>query len=229
MVDGRRQFKEDPPLLSRATVPDELRALIPDLVERYRRTLVYDRRQLLARFKFVDMARKVVGVGSVGTRAWAILMQGRDTDDLLLLQAKEAGPSVLEPYLGKSAFRHPGQRVVEGQRFMQAFSDIFLGWGDGLDTSVHYYLRQLRDMKGGVDADNLQPDGIEAYAQLCGVTLARAHARGGDSIGIAAYLGSSETFDRAVVAFAEQYVEQNESDYALMTAAIADGTLPVAP
>lgn len=228
VVNGRRQFKEDPPLLSRAMVSEDAWQHLPGLVDRYRRTLAHDRRQLLGRYELLDIARKVVGVGSVGTNAWALLMQGRDESDLLLLQAKQASASVLEPYVGRSQFRHPGQRVVEGQRFMQAFSDIFLGWGDGLDASLHYYLRQLRDMKGGVDADNLQPDGIEGYAQLCGITLARAHARGGDAITIASYLGTSDTFDRAVVAFAEQYAEQNAADHARMIEAINDGRLSVA-
>jgi uncharacterized protein (DUF2252 family) len=228
VVDGRRQFLEDPPLLSRAVVTDEAKAMLPGLLDRYRRTLAQDRRHLLDRYSLLDVAHKVVGVGSVGTRAWALLFQGRDADDLLLLQAKEASTSVLEPYLGRSAFRHPGQRVVEGQRFMQAASDIFLGWADGVDPSFRYYVRQLRDMKGGVDADNLQPDAIDGYAYVCGKALARAHARGGDAIAIAAYLGTSDTFDRAVVSFAEQYADQNESDYGQMMSAIADGTLPVA-
>jgi uncharacterized protein (DUF2252 family) len=228
VVDGRRQFREDPPLLSRAVVPDEARALLPQVLTRYRRTLANDRRQLLDRYTLVDIALKVVGVGSVGTRAWALLLQGRDEDDLLLLQAKEASASVLEPYLGRSTFRHSGQRVVEGQRFMQAASDIFLGWANGIDESVHYYIRQLRDMKGGVDADNIEPAGAVAYGRLCGQTLARAHARGGDAIAIAAYLGTSDTFDRALLTFAEQYSDQNEADYDQMMAAIKDGTLPVA-
>ncbi|HVQ88502.1 MAG TPA: DUF2252 domain-containing protein [Actinomycetes bacterium] len=226
LVDGRRQFREDPPLLSREVVPDEAREMLPAVIDRYRRTLAHDRRHLLDRYSMVDVAHKVVGVGSVGTRAWVLLMQGRDDSDLLLLQAKEAATSVLEPYLGRSAFRHPGQRVVEGQRFMQAASDIFLGWADGVDESYKYYIRQLRDMKGGIDADNLQPGGITAYAQICGQTLARAHARGGDAIAIASYLGKSDSFDRALVEFAELYTEQNESDYSQMMLAIKDGTLP---
>jgi hypothetical protein len=229
VVDGGRQFKEDPPLLSRAMVTDEAREALPRLLQKYRRTMVHDRRHLLDRFQLVDIARKVVGVGSVGTQAWALLLEGRDDKDLLMLQAKEAGTSVLEPYLGRSTFRHPGQRVVEGQRFMQAFSDIFLGWTDGIDGSLKYYLRQLRDMKGGIDADSIDPEGAENYARLCGVTLARAHARGGDPIMLAAYLGKSDAFDRALLEFGELYAEQNESDYGQMMAAITDGTLPVAP
>jgi uncharacterized protein (DUF2252 family) len=228
VVDGRRQFREDPPLLSRAAVSDEVRGMLDQVIDRYRRTLSYDRRHLLDRYTMLDVAFKVVGVGSVGTRAAALLFQGRDEEDLLLLQAKQASVSVLEQYLGRSAFRHAGQRVVEGQRFTQAASDIFLGWANGVDESIHYYIRQLRDMKGGVDADNIQPFAIEPYAKICGRAVARAHARGGDAIAIAAYLGNSDSFDKAMLSFAEQYAEQNESDYAAMMSAIKDGTLPVA-
>jgi hypothetical protein len=172
------------------------------------------------------MARKVVGVGSVGTRAWIVLMAGRDTDDPLFLQAKEAQASVLEPYLGKSSFNNHGQRVVEGQRLMQAESDILLGWirTEGIDGVVRdFYIRQLWDAKGSALVELMDPPLMSAYARVCGWTLAKAHARSGDSIAIAAYLGSTDAFDRSMAAFAETYADQNERDYAALKTAVESG------
>ena len=192
----------------------------PDLLRRTG-TLPGDRRRLLERYHYVDMARKVVGVGSVGTRAWIVLLLGRDDRDPLFLQFKEAPPSVLEPFLGRSEYRNHGQRVVDGQRLMQAASDIFLGWihltgADG--QSRDFYVRQLRDWKGSAEIERMVPPGMQIYAELCGWTLARAHARSGDRVAIAAYLGKGDVFDRAISAFAEAYADQNERDYAALRA-----------
>ena len=186
-----------------------------------------DRRHLLERFRFVDAARKVVGVGSVGTRAWILLFVGRDNEDPLILQMKEAQPSVLEPFLGKSEFGNHGQRVVEGQRLTQAASDIMLGWIrinviDGVERD--FYLRQLWDTKGSAIVELMEPRAMVVYAELCGQTLARAHARSGDAVAISAYLGSTDTFDRALADFAETYADQNERDYAAITAAVRSGS-----
>ena len=180
----------------------------------------------MAQYRIVDAARKVVGVGSVGTLCWIVLLTGRDTDDPLILQAKEAQRSVLEAYLEPSAFANDGERVVTGQRLMQAASDIVLGWlraagTDGLARD--FYVRQLRDGKGSVDITKATPAGLEAYAEICGWTLARAHARSGDRIAIAAYLGSSDVFDQAVLRFAEAYADRNERDHADLVAAVAEG------
>jgi uncharacterized protein (DUF2252 family) len=176
----------------------------------------------------VDAARKVVGVGSVGTRAWIVLMLGRDDDDPLFLQAKEAEASVLEPYLGKSQFANHGQRVVEGQRLMQAASDIMLGWIhlvglDGLERD--FYVRQLWDSKGSAVIETMSPSVLTWYAQVCGSTLAKAHARAGDAVAIATYLGGSATFDRALTGFAETYADQNERDYSALKDAVAAGRI----
>ncbi len=177
----------------------------------------------------VHLARKVVGVGSVGTRAWILLLLGRDDTDPLFLQIKEAGSSVLEPYLGKSEYRNHGQRVVEGQRMMQAASDIFLGWirnPKGIDGKQRdFYVRQLWDWKTSVDLDTILPRGLEIYADVCGWTLARAHARSGDRVAIASYLGKSDVFDRALTDFAFAYADLNERDYAAMQAAVSSGRL----
>jgi uncharacterized protein (DUF2252 family) len=172
------------------------------------------------------MARKVVGVGSVGTRAWIVLMLGRDRRDPLLLQAKEAEASVLERFLGPSRYRNHGQRVVAGQRLMQAVSDIFLGWqrvSDAPGEQRDFYVRQLRDWKGSVDVDRMSPASMRTYARLCGASLARAHARSGDRIAIAAYLGTGDVFDRAVGSFAAAYADQNERDYEALVAAVRSG------
>jgi uncharacterized protein (DUF2252 family) len=192
----------------------------------YKASLPDDRAQLLDRYEFADIARKVVGVGSVGTRAWVILLIGRDAGDPLFLQAKEAQPSVLAPYAGKSQYGNQGKRVVEGQRLMQASSDIFLGWlrTTGIDGKRRdFYIRQLWDWKTSADVDAMLPSGMAMYAELCGATLARAHARSGDSIAIASYLGRSDSFDRALWEFAERYAEQNEQDHRALIDAIESG------
>jgi len=232
VVDGEPRIVNDPPLI----VPlDDLpevdeREVAHEAVQRvmrnYRRTLSGDRRRLVDRFRYVDAAHKVVGVGSVGTRAWIVLMLGRDDDDPLFLQAKEAGSSVLEPYLGKSAYSNHGQRVVEGQRLMQSASDILLGWlrTEGADDDAQdYYVRQLWDQKGSASVETMTPRLLQDYGRLCGWTLAKAHARGGDSIGIAAYLGKGDVFDRALRRFAETYADQNERDYAALEQAVKEG------
>jgi uncharacterized protein (DUF2252 family) len=236
VTDGRPRIISDPPLL----VPiDELmpvetdRAAIEkqlgDLIVKYRRTLETDRRYLLEQFKFCDMARKVVGVGSVGTRCWIVLMLGRDDSDPLFLQVKEAEASVLSRFAGASRYANQGQRVVAGQRLMQASSDIFLGWQRieaGLDDrSRDFYVRQLRDWKFSVDIENILPADMRLYGELCGWTLARAHARSGDRIAIAAYLGGSDVFDRAITRFAAAYADQNERDHSSLVDAVASGRI----
>ena len=202
---------------------------IEDMVRRefraYRTTLQNDRRHLLERFQIVDMARKVVGVGSVGTRAFIVLLQGRDEKDPLFLQVKEATASVLEDHLPKSRFKQPGERVVQGQRMMQAASDIYLGWTKGIEADRYLYWRQLRDMKGSVVVEALTPIGLRFYGGLCGWTLARAHARSGDAVAIAEYLGNSDKFDRSITDFSERYAEQNELDYQAFQQAIQSGRL----
>jgi uncharacterized protein (DUF2252 family) len=232
MVDGQPQIVSDPPLIVRLVDlveegrKDETIESVQLLIRAYRRSLAGDRRRLLERFRYIDVARKVVGVGSVGTRAWILLMLGRDGDDPLFLQAKEAQPSVLEPYVGKSTFANHGQRVVEGQRLMQAESDILLGWlrTEGLDHEMRdFYFRQLWDSKGSALVDAMEPPVMAAYARLCGWTLAKAHARSGDAIAVASYLGSTDSFDRAIAAFAEAYADQNERDYAALREAVDSG------
>ena len=234
-VDGQRRIISDPPLIvpieqlipseeARRDVDGELRALIRS----YRRTLETDRRELLETFEYVHAARKVVGVGSVGTRSWILLLLGRDGRDPMFLQAKEAQDSVLERYVGKSTYSNHGQRVVAGQRLMQAASDIFLGWQrvTGMDgISRDYYLRQLRDWKGSADVDNMSTTLMATYARVCGATLARAHARSGDRIAIASYLGTSDVFDRAIADFSSAYADQNERDYQALVDAVASGRL----
>ena len=198
------------------------------LLESYLGSLRGDHRRLLERYRYVDLARKVVGVGSVGTRCWVILLLGRDSSDPLFLQAKEAPRSVLERFAGRSEFANQGQRVVAGQRLMQSASDIFLGWLRqplGLEDLKprDLYLRQLWDSKISADISAMRASDLALYARLCAWTLARAHARSGDSIEIAGYLGSSEVFDRAIAAFAESYADQNERDHAALVDAIATG------
>ena len=197
-----------------------------ELIRAYRRTLPGDRRVLLERFRYVHSARKVVGVGSVGTRAWIVLMLGRDDSDPLFLQAKQAEASVLEPFLGKSTFANHGQRVVEGQQLTQAASDIMLGWVrangvDGVDRD--FYVRQLWDAKGSAVVETMTPNSMTEYAKVCGWALAKGHARSGDAIAIASYLGQSDAIDRALAAFAETYADQNERDYAALQAAMKSG------
>ncbi len=222
----------DPPLivpvaeLAPTGRQEDVEEAFRELIRKYRRTLQGDRRRLIERFRFADAARKVVGVGSVGTRAWIVLMIGRDNGDPLFLQAKEAEASVLEPFVGKSEFANHGQRVVEGQRLMQAASDIMLGWlhTTGLDgVERDFYIRQLWDAKGSAIVDAMEPDAMGAYAQLCGATLAKAHARSGDAIAIASYLGKSDVYDKALAEFAETYADQNERDYEALKEAVASG------
>ncbi len=213
-ADGVRRFRSDPPLLTRIDSEHADPANLLGALHNYHESLVNDRRRLLERFRMVDIARKVVGVGSVGTRCWVLLFEGRDSDDLLILQAKEAGPSVLEPFVRRSPFRHQGRRVVEGQRLMQAQSDIFLGWTTGpLDRTRQYYMRQLRDMKGGIDPERITPTLLPQYAAMCGMAVARAHARGGDAVEISSYLGSGDRLDRALVEYGEAYADQNARDF----------------
>jgi uncharacterized protein (DUF2252 family) len=233
-VDGRLRFVSEPPLivpLDELLPEDQGKELVErmtDLIEGYRASLPDDRRRLLDGYRFQSMARKVVGVGSVGTRAWVLLLVGRDEQDPLVLQAKEAQDSVLEPYVGASEYSNHGQRVVEGQRLMQAASDIFLGWlpavgADGKERD--FYVRQLWDGKLSVDIEAMDPDQLRSYGRLCGWTLARSHARTGDRIAIASYLGSGSRFDHAMVEFAGAYAEQSESDYRKLVAAVASGRL----
>ncbi|MFJ8659854.1 DUF2252 domain-containing protein [Streptomyces sp. NPDC093795] len=223
---GVRHIVDDPPLLERATDID--RVTLGKIFSDYRSSLAEERRILLDRYRFRDAARKVVGVGSVGTRCFVLLLEGRDEGDPLILQIKEAGPSVLETYLAPSAYSHQGRRVVCGQRLIQAASDIFLGWMTGPEER-HFYWRQLRDMKGSAEVETMSPAALRDYAQLCGRALARAHARTGDRIAIAAYLGGSDVFDRGVADFALAYAGQNADDYAALGAAIAAGMVTAAP
>lgn len=224
-VDGERRIVHDPPLLEPVGVPDmaALRKIFGD----YRSTLSEERRLLLDRYHFVDAARKVVGVGSVGTRCFIVLLAGRDADDPLFLQIKEAMRSVLEEHLPQGPYRHPGHRVVAGQRLLQASGDIFLGWMTGPQGRAFYW-RQLRDMKGSADVSSMKPSELSRYAGLCGTALARAHARSGDRIAIAAYLGGADTFDRAVADFALRYVAQNAADHSALGEAMATGVVGAA-
>ncbi|QKW05347.1 DUF2252 domain-containing protein [Streptomyces sp. NA04227] len=235
VVAGRRRIAPDPPLLVRLQdlLPDAERGALEKeivrLIERYGHTLQTDRRFLLQGYRVADIARKVVGVGSVGTRCWIILLLGTDDEDPLILQAKEADESVLAPYVGGSSFRNQGERVVAGQRLMQATSDIFLGWErvQGIDGRRRdFYVRQLRDWKGIAVAENMSPKTMALFGRLCGATLARAHARSGDRIAIAAYLGGGDTFDRALATFAELYADQNEKDHQALVDAIKAGRVP---
>ncbi|MFJ3792534.1 DUF2252 domain-containing protein [Kitasatospora sp. NPDC090091] len=226
--DGHRRIISDPPLIE--PVPrNELRRL-GKIFSDYRATLAEDRRVLLDRFRFVDAARKVVGVGSVGTRCFIVLLEGRDAKDPLFLQVKEAGRSVLEDYLpasrphAEAPVVHGGERVVTGQRLMQAASDIFLGWTTG-PAGRHFYGRQLRDMKGSADVTDMPPAVLRAYADLCGRALARAHARSGDRLVIGGYLGTSDTFAEAVADFAVRYADRTEVDHAALQAAIDSGAV----
>jgi uncharacterized protein (DUF2252 family) len=232
--DGLR-FISDPPLL----VPvDELFSSVDaqateewvhETIRSYRRTLQGDRRRLLEAYRYVDLARKVVGVGSVGTRAWVALFVGTTDDDTLILQVKEAEASVLERFVSRSTYNNQGQRVVEGQRQMQAASDIFLGWqrvAQGVDGRPHdYYVRQLWDSKMSANIDVMLPEGLGIYAQLCGWTLARAHARSGDRIAINSYIGGSDVFIQALARFATAYADQNETDHEALVKAIANGSV----
>jgi uncharacterized protein (DUF2252 family) len=234
-VDGQVQIVDQSPLivpielLAPGQERDEMFEALHQLLSGYRESLELDRRMLLERFELTDFARKVVGVGSVGTRAWIALLLGRDGQDPLFLQMKEAEASVLEEFLGPSEFSNHGERVVTGQRLMQATSDIFLGWlhvDAGLDDQPRdFYGRQLKDWKGSADIEQLPPKAMSTYGKLCGWTLARAHARSGDPIAIASYLGSGSSFDRAIVEFSHAYAEQNERDYQELTAAVKSGRI----
>ncbi|MGW1884566.1 DUF2252 domain-containing protein [Streptomyces sp. NPDC001970] len=219
-VDGRRRMVYDPPLLEALDLPDA--AAVRKILSDYRSTLPEERRVLLDRFRFVEAARKVVGVGSVGTRCFIALLIGRDDRDPLFLQIKEAQRSVLEPHLPASAYKHQGQRVVAGQKLLQAASDIFLGWVSG-PGGRHFYWRQLRDMKGSAEVADMSPIVLSDYAGLCGWALARAHARTGERIAIATYLGGSGAFDRAMADFAAAYADRTVADHAALRAAIASG------
>ena len=233
LVDGRYRIVSQPPILVPARdlaatygiSADEISQVIREQLRAYRATLQLDRRHLLEHFEIVDMARKVVGVGSVGTRAYVVLLQGRDADDPLFLQIKEATASVLEDHLPKSRFAQPGERGVQGQRMMQAVSDIFLGWTQGAEENRYFYWRQLRDMKGSTDVESMRPAALAFYARMCGWTLARAHARSGDPVAIAAYLGGTEEFDQAVTDFSLAYADQNECDLEDFIKAIRSGRL----
>lgn len=230
-VDGTYRIVSQPPVVipareltaSTGMSADELQHAVREQFRAYRATLQDDRRHLLERFEIIDLARKVVGVGSVGTRAFIVLLQGRDGQDPLFLQVKEATTSVLEDHLPKSRYRQPGERVVQGQRMMQAASDIFLGWTKGVQENRYLYWRQLRDMKGAAVVESLKPFGLTFYARQCGWTLARAHARSGDPIAIAAYLGKGEEFDRSITDFSERYADQNEQDYQAFADAVRFG------
>ena len=237
VVDGQRRIISQPPLI----VPveevfpdaqaDAIYQLLNTVLGKYRRTLQSDRRHLLEQFTMVQAARKVVGVGSVGTRAYVLLMDALDGVEPLFLQAKEAQPSVLAEYAGRSQYNNQGERAVAGQHLMQAESDIFLGWTrvpnplDGIDRD--FYVRQLKDWKFSVPIEQMLPKGLEMYARLCGATLARAHARSGDRIALAAYLGGSAKFDQAIADFAETYADQNERDYAALKTAAKEGKVEV--
>jgi uncharacterized protein (DUF2252 family) len=235
MVDGRPKIIADPPLIVPLAdlLPEQLDASdiesqIRGLIVNYSHTLEYSRRILLRQFEFADMAHKVVGVGSVGTRCWIVLTMGRDETDPLFLQVKEAQPSVLSAFAGASIFSNEGERVVTGQRLMQAVSDIFLGWQrvNGIDGKTRdFYIRQLRDWKLSVEIGELVPNGMRIYGETCGWTLARAHARSGDRIAIAAYLGGKDIFDQAIADFAAAYADQNESDYRALAAAREHGRI----
>ncbi len=233
LADGRYRIVSQPPIIVPARdlaatygiSPDVIGQVIREQFRAYRKTLQLDRRHLLEHFEIVDMARKVVGVGSVGTRAFIVLLQGRDADDPLFLQIKEATASVLEDHLPKSRFTQPGERVVQGQRIMQAVSDIFLGWTKGAEQNRYYYWRQLRDMKGSADVESMKPTALTFYAGMCGWTLARAHARSGDPVAIAEYLGSTDTFDQSVTDFSLRYADQNEHDFEAFLKAIRSGRL----
>ncbi len=236
LVGGEPRIISDPPLivpidelLPTKMERDALEGEARTIIRSYRRTLETDRRHLLEQFRLVDLARKVVGVGSVGTRAWIALFLGGDDQDPLFLQIKEAQPSVLERFVGKSEYSNRGQRVVAGQRLMQATSDIFLGWhhvSAGLDGKERdFFVRQLKDWKGSFAVEAAVPAGAAAYGRACGWTLARAHARSGDRVAIAAYLGRSDVFDRAIASFAETYADQNEKDYRALEDAVASGRI----
>jgi uncharacterized protein (DUF2252 family) len=233
LVDGRYRIVSQPPIVIPARElegmygysAEEWQQAIHKQFRAYRATLQDDRRHLLERFEIIDVARKVVGVGSVGTRAFIVLLQGHDQQDPLFLQVKEATASVLEDHLPKSRYKQPGARVVQGQRMMQAASDIFLGWTKGDQANRYLYWRQLRDMKGSADVESLTPAALAFYARQCGWTLARAHARSGDPIAISAYLGKNDGFDQSITDFSQRYADQNDKDFQAFTKAVRTGRL----
>ena len=233
VVDGSYRIASAPPVVVPARElfatygldPQRQEEVIINQFEEYRSTLEPDRRQLLERFEVVDWARKVVGVGSVGTRAFIVLLQGRDQEDPLFLQVKEATKSVLEGPSRRSSYEQAGERVVQGQRLMQATSDIFLGWTRGVEADRYFYWRQLRDMKGSAVVEQMRPEAMSFYGRLCGWTLARAHARSGDPVAISSYLGDDDSFDTGITDFAVRYAEQNDRDFAAFTEAIRSGRL----
>lgn len=235
LVDGKRRLVSDPPL----TIPiDELvgkadarkhEQRMSDLMTAYQQSLAPSLRSLGTRFRYAGMARKVVGVGSVGIREWVVMLLGRDDEDPLLMQIKEAQPSVLETYLGPSGYTNAAERVVQGERLMQACGDILLGWlrcAGPDDHEADYYVRQMRDWKGSAEVDSMTPQLLADYGRSCGHVLARAHARTGDRIALASYLGSDDAADIAFTRFAEAYADQNERDYATLRAAAASNQLP---
>ncbi|MFF1876934.1 DUF2252 domain-containing protein [Leifsonia sp. NPDC058230] len=233
VVDGQERIVSQPPLIvplrdlteAWGLSADGIHALVEDQFEAYKASLSDDRRELLERFAIVDMARKVVGVGSVGTRAFIVLLQGRDTGDPLFLQVKEATRSVLEDHLPKSRYATSGQRVVEGQKLTQATSDIFLGWTKGVQDDRYYYWRQLRDMKTSADVESMSPFRMTLYARMCGWTLARAHARSGDPVAIAESIGTDADLDQAIATFSARYAEQNSRDYQAFVSAVKSGKI----
>jgi uncharacterized protein (DUF2252 family) len=235
LVDGHYRILSQPPVLfPLRELPDErgpevLEDAARTAFEAYTTTLDDARRHLIDRYRLVEIGIKVVGVGSVGTRCLILLLEGRDEQDVLFLQAKEAGPSVLEAHLGPSAYPNCGQRVVEGQRLAQAQSDPFLGWTEGPVGGLDFYVRQLRDWKGSVEVEGSTPNQLRFYADLCGRILARGHARSGDAVAITAYAGKSDRLDKAITAFAEAYAAQNRQDFAAFTDAVASGRLEAAP
>jgi hypothetical protein len=235
-VDGELRIVGNPPLITpiEDVLPTaeeaHLDAVIRRMIHTYAESLPPDRRELLDRYRYVHAARKVVGVGSVGTRAWILLLLGRDDGDPLFLQFKEAQASVLEPFLGRSRFAQHGERVVAGQRLMQAAADIMLGWEriEAIDGETKdFYIRQLWDAKGSAEIERMNPAGLNAYGAICGWTLARAHARSGDAVAISAYLGTGDQFDRAMVSFSETYADQNERDYQALRKAAQRGRIAV--
>ena len=234
VVGGVRRFIDDPPVIERAESmlarsgidPGPVAEALPASWGAYLASMQPDRQHLVGDYDFVDLAFKVVGVGSVGTRAWVLLMQGRDAGDLLLLQLKEAQQSVLEAFTQPTVYSQCGERVVQGQRILQSASDIFLGWTNVM--GIDYYVRQLRDWKVSVDVDKLDQVGLELYGRLCGGTLAKGHARSGDRIALAAYAGKGGAFDDAMVTFARAYADQNERDYASLQEAVASGRVTAA-
>jgi uncharacterized protein (DUF2252 family) len=238
-VDGEPRIVSDPPLivpigeLAGGADPEMVRERLQAYLGEYRKTLQPNRRQLSGGYRLVDVAHKVVGVGSVGTRTWIVLLLGHDSSDPLFLQIKEAEPSVLEPFAGRRRAINQGRRVVEGQQLMQAASDVFLGWlrvGDDLDGGRRdYYVRQLWDAKASAPVDSMSADEMAAYGAICGWTLARAHARSGDRVAIAASLGAGDGFDRELAGFARTYADQNEHDHAALVRAVEAGVVPADP